>query len=63
MDRKTYLSPKTESYSIEPLWLMSASLDGRTVIDDGGTTQDHHVTEADSRTVYSVWDDEENEEE
>lgn len=58
--KKIYLKPTTEEYTINSApFMITASGNGERIVDDGGTTEEHNITEADSRRHKDIWYDEE----
>lgn len=61
--KTTYLKPITEIVLISSGAIMiGASGEGKKILEDGGNTSTGNVNEGDSRR-FSVWDDEDDEEE
>jgi hypothetical protein len=58
--KKIYLKPTTEEFLINSAPLMiTASGDGERIVDDGGSTGENQIIEADSRRRRDIWEDEE----
>ncbi len=57
--KKIYLKPVAEEesqLSAEEI-MITASVDGNSLLNDGGNTNDCEITEGDSRLQHSVWDE------
>ena len=60
--KATYLKPTTKVVLLTIGNIMiTASGNGKKIVDNGGNTGDYNITEADSRRRQDVWDDEEEE--
>ena len=58
--KKTYLKPTIEEelFSGDDL-MITTSVDGTNIVEDGGNTGENNITEGDSRRRRDVWADEE----
>lgn len=61
MKKKLYISPRSNIVALKSshAFLLSGSLNGTTVIEDGGSAEQHEITSADvkEQEQYNVWDD------
>lgn len=61
MKKQQYISPALQIASLKSshAFLLSGSLEGNTVIEDGGSAQEHEITSADVKEQihYNVWED------